>query len=243
MHGPLKKAKTPITDRRGLHSSMILPDALCATLVRAGVEETAGALARELKTKQWQKSVPRPKLPPCDLYEPRFYPFQYRGHAWTTIVHRFGFDDLAAKRISVALGTSVIWLCHEDTSSSWAYILFTAGKLREAFGVSDAQEFYTPTPAEFAQLEERGVFAYSPHPYYCISKVRTLDAVDFEALIKSKGKKFGAHLDHLFDGFLRSQDAFLAFNLWEDVGREYFPLFDVADPDIVRIDVVEKESA
>lgn len=222
---------------------MILPDSLCATLVRAGVEETANALARELKTKRWQKSVPRAELPPCDLYTPRFYPFQYRGHAWTTIVHRFGFDDLAAKRISAALGTSVIWLCHEDTSGCWAYILFTAGKLGEAFGVSNAQTFRTPTPEEFAKLEEFGVFAYSPQPYYCASKVRSLVTSDYEALATKKGKKFGEHLDHLFDTFLKSQDAFLAFNLWDDVGREYFPLFDVGDTDIVRIDVVEKESA
>jgi len=101
--------------------------------------------------------------------------------------------------------------------------------------------FHTLTPAEFAQVEERGAFAYSPHNYYCASKIRTLDYSDFEVLSTKKGKKYSEHLDHLFDGFLRSQDAFVAFNLWEDVGREYFPLFDVPDADIVRIDVVEKE--
>jgi hypothetical protein len=223
---------------------MILPDALCVTLVRAGVEETAGALAHELKTKRWQKAVPRADMPRGDLYELRFYPFQYRGHAWTTIVHRFGFDDLASKRISVALGTSVIWLCHEDTSSSWAYSLFTSGKLGEVFSVNDAQEFHTLEPAEFTQVEERGVFKCpSRHSYYCSSKVRTLNVADYEALCANKCKKFGAQLDHLIDGFLRSQDAFVAFNLWEEEGREYFPLFDVADTDIVRIDVVEKEGA
>ena len=219
---------------------MILPDALCATLVRAGVEEAAAALAHELKTKRWQKSVPRAELPASDLYEPRFYPFQYRGHAWTTIVHRFGFDDLAAKRMSVALDTSVIWLCHEDTSSSWAYILFTSGKLAEAFGVSDAQTFRTPTSAEFVQLEERGAFAYSPHPYYCASKVRSLDTSDYEALASKKGKKFGEHLDRLFDEFLKSQDAFVGFNIMDQPGRDYFPLAEASDDEVARIDVIEK---
>jgi hypothetical protein len=223
---------------------MVLPSSFCITLARAGVEETADALARELKTTRWQKSVPRAELPPCDLYEPRFYPFQYRGHAWTNIVHRFGFDDLTAKRISIALGTSVIWLGHEDISSTWAYALYTSGKLGEAFSVYDAQEFYTLSPAEFAQVEEQGVFKYpSHHGYYCASKVRTLDTPDYEGLCAGRCKKFAPQLDHLIDGFLRSQDAFVAFNLWEEEGREYFPLYDVADKDIVRIDVVEKEGS
>jgi hypothetical protein len=41
------------------------------------------------------------------------------------------------------------------------------------------------------------------------------------------------------DDFLKSQDAFLAFNIMDEPDREYFPLAEAADEDIVRMDVVE----
>jgi|ERR1043166_2002917 hypothetical protein len=235
-----KKAKTPIAARRGLQGSMRLPDALCAMLVRADVEQTAGALARELKTKNWKKNVPRQELPDCDLYTPRFYPFQYGGQEWTTVVHRCAFDDLVAKRISSALKTPTLWVSHEDTSGAYDYIAFDSGKLAEAFHLTDWQEFHTLTPAETAQVEERGVFGFAPHPYFCVSKVRKLDVADFKALSKKVRQQFSEHLDRLFDEFLKSQDAFLGFNIMDQPGREYFPLAEASDDEIVRIDVVGK---
>jgi len=43
----------------------------------------------------------------------------------------------------------------------------------------------------------------------------------------------------LIDDFLKSQNAFLAFNVADEPGREYFPLAEATDADMVRIDVVE----
>ncbi len=236
----LRKVKTPIAGRRGLHGSMHLPDALCAMLVRADVEQTAGALARDLKTRKWQKNVPRGELPDCDAYTPRFYPFQYRGQDWTTVVHRCAFDDLVAKRLSSALRTGAICVGYEDTSNAYDYVAFDSGKLAEAFHLTDCQEFHTLTAAETAAVEERGVFGFAPQPYFCVSKVRRLDIADFKALSKKVRKQFSEHLDYLFDEFLKSQDAFLGFNIMDLPGKEYFPLAEATDDEIARIDVVEK---
>lgn len=235
-----KKTKTPISERRGLQGSMQMPDALCAMLVRADVEQTAGALARDLKTKKWRKSVPRAELPACDLSTPRLYPFQYRGHTWTTVVHRFAFYDDVAKRLSAALRTRALWACYEDTSYCFDYALYDSGGLVEVFHWGNRDEFSSLTPTEFAQVEERGVFSCAPHGYFAASKVRKLATADFEGLTKKVRKQFGEHLDHLFDEFLRSQDTFLAFNIMDEAGREYFPLAEASDADIVRIDVVER---
>src|SRR5882672_10734814 len=234
-----KKIKTPIAERRGLRGSMQLPDALCAMLVRADVEQTAGALARDLKTKKWQKNVPRSELPDCDLYTARLYPFEYHGHGWTTVVHRCAFDDLVAKRLSSVLKTRAVVVSYEDTSGAYDYIAFDSGKLAEAFHLTDWNEFHTLTPVEIAQVEERGVFGFAAQPYFCVSKVRKLDVADFKALSKKVRKQFAEHLDRLFDEFLRSQDAFLGFNIMDEPGREYFPLAEATDDEIVRIDVIE----
>jgi hypothetical protein len=235
-----KKIKTPIAERRGLQGSMQLPDALCAMLVRADVDQTAGALARDLKTKKWQSNVPRSELPDCDLYTPRFYPFQYRGHAWTTVVHRCAFDDLVARRLSSVLKTRAAFVSYEDTSGAYDYIAFDSGKLAEAFHLTDWQEFHTLTPAETAQVEERGVFGFAAQPYFCVSKARKLDLADFKTLSNKTRKQFGEHRDRFFDEFLRSQDAFLGFNIMDEPGREYFPLAEASDKEIARIDVIEK---
>jgi hypothetical protein len=235
-----KKIKTPIAERRGLQGSMQLPDALCAMLVRADVEQTVGALARDLETKRWQKKVPRSELPDCDLCTPRFYPFQYRGHEWTTVVHRCAFDDLVAKRLSSVLRTRATFVSYEDRSGAYDYIAFDSGKLAEAFHLTDWQEFHTLTPAETAQVEERGVFGFAAQPYFCVSKDRKLDLADFKALTKKTRKQFGEHLDRFFDEFLRSQDAFLGFNIMDEPGREYFPLAEASDDEIARIDVIQK---
>jgi hypothetical protein len=179
-------------------------------------------------------------LPKCDHYSPRFYPFQYRRHDWTTVVHRCAFDDLVAKRLATALKTRTISVCYEDTSGAYDYIAFDAGKLAEAFHLTDWREFHTLTPAEICAVEERGVFGFAPQSYFCVSKVRKLDIANFKALTKS-GRKFGEHLDRLFDEFLRSQDAFLGFNIMDQPGREYFPLLEAGDDEIARIDVVISE--
>jgi hypothetical protein len=236
----LKKTKTPMVERRGLQGSMHMPEALCAMLVRADVEQTAGALARDLKTKKWQKSVPRAELPDCELSTPRFYPFQYHGHVWTTVVHRFAFYDDVARRISAALRTRALCAGYEDTSYCFDYALYDSARLVEVFHWGTPGEFSSLTPAEFAQVEERGAFSCAPHGYFAASKVRKLDGADFRDLSNKVRKQFGDHLDHLFDDFLRSQDAFLAFNIMDEPGKEYFPLAEASDDDLVRIDVVEK---
>jgi hypothetical protein len=235
-----KKSKSPIAERRGLQGSMHLPDSLCAMLVRADVEPTARALARELKTKKWRKNVPRNELPDCDLYAPRFYPFQYRGHSWTTVVHRCAFDDLVSRKLSSVLKTRTVWVDHEDTSGSYDYIAFDRGRLTEAFHLADWREFHVLTPAEMVAVEERGVFNFAAQPFYCVSRIRKLNVADFKALCKKVRKPFGEHLDRLFDEFLRSQDAFLGFNIFDVPGKEYFPLAEASDNEISRIDVIEK---
>jgi len=234
-----KKTKTPIAERRGLEGSMFMPDALCAMLVRADVEQTSGALAQELKKKKRQKNVPRAELSNYDFSLSRLFPFQYRGHSWTTVVHRFVFFDNIAKRLSAKLRTRALIAGYEDTSFCFDYALYDSGRLIEVFHWGDQQEFSSLTPAEFAQVEERGVNSCSPHGFFAASKVRKLDETDFQALSKKVRKQFGEHLDHLFDDFLRSQDAFLAFNILDEPEREYFPLVEARDDEIARIDMVE----
>lgn len=57
-----------------------------------------------------------------------------------------------------------------------------------------------------------------PFGYYAASKVRDLDIPAYEALFKKRGEKFNEHVEHLVDGFLRSQDAFFSFNLMGEPG-------------------------
>jgi hypothetical protein len=209
-------------------------------LIRADVEQTAGALTRELKIKKWQKNVPRGKMTDCDLRTCRLYPFQYSNHAWTTVIHRFAFYDDVAKRLSAALRTRALCVGYEDTFYSFDYALYDSGRLVEVFHCADPAEFSALTPAEFAQVEDRGVFSCTPRGYFATSKARKLSVADFEALCKKARKQFGEHIDPLFDDFLRSQDAFLAFNIMDDPGKEYFALAEASDDEIVRIDVVER---
>jgi hypothetical protein len=233
-----KRTNTPIAKRRGLQGSMQMPDALAAMLVRADVEQTAGALAKHLKTKKWQKSVPRAKLPECDLFKPRFYPFLYRGHDWTTVVHRFAFFDDVAKQLSAVLRTRAIWASYEDTSFCFDYALYDSGKLIEVFHLSDPKEFSSLTKTEFAAVEKGGICAFAPHCFFADSKIRKLDTADFKAPSKNVQTLFGQRLDNLFDEFLRNRDAFLGFNIMDIPGREYFPLAEASDDEVVRIDVI-----
>ena len=92
------------------------------------------------------------------------------------------------------------------------------------------------TPAEIAKVE-REPFGGVPFGYYGASRARKLPLADFKAL--EQGVDFYPCVERLFDGFLKSQDAFLAFNLMDEPGTEYFPIAEATDEDIVRIDVIE----
>jgi hypothetical protein len=85
-------------------------------------------------------------------------------------------------------------------------------------------------------VEQQG-FGGVPFGYYGASKARRLPVADFKAL--KKGVDFYPHVERLFDEFLKSQDAFLAFNVMDEPGTEYFPIAEATDDDIARIDVIE----
>jgi hypothetical protein len=239
-----RKPLPPIAERRGIQAFMAVGDASCAMLVRADVEQTARELARDLGTENWRKDVPRKALPACGLRDPRFYPFQYRGHDWTTVVHRYEFMDDLAKRLSAALRIRAIWVGYEDVSGSTDYTLYDSGRLKEVFHLFDPKAFHALEPAEMELLDRRGGLARGvpplPHGYFAGSQVRSLNLADFKALLTLKGRQYGEHLERLFDDFLRSQDAFLGFNGLGEVGTEFYPLDEAGDDEILRIDVVEK---
>jgi hypothetical protein len=46
-------------------------------------------------------------------------------------------------------------------------------------------------------------------------------------------------VNRLVDSFLKSQDVFVSFNLMDEQGREYHPLAEAANEEIVRVDMVE----
>ena len=72
---------------------------------------------------------------------------------------------------------------------------------------------------------------------FCYSRARELDAEKFQALSSKRRGKFDEHLDSLFDEFLKSQDAYIAFNFMDDPGREYFPIAEAEDDEIARIEL------
>lgn len=223
---------------------MAAGDSSCGMLVRAGVEAAAGALADDLGTTNWRKDVPRRELPECELGAPRFYPFQYRGHDWTCVVHRYEFWDDLARRISSALRARAVWVGYERVSGSVDYALYDSGAAKEVFHLGDPKVFRELTPVEMGALDRAGGVCRwvqpVPEASYARSDVRRLDGAKFRALAAKKGKAYGEHVDGLFDDFLRSQDAFLGFNSLGEVGTEFHPLDEAADEEILRIDVVEK---
>ena len=236
--------KVPIADRRGIQHFMAVGDATCGMLVRAGVEATAGALAADLGSDDWRKEVPRAELPECAPGALRFFPFQYRGHDWTSVVHRYAFQDDLAQRLSAALATRALWVGYEDVSGSIDYALYDSGAAKEVFHLGDPRSFRELSSAEMRSLERAGGVCRwvqkDPQGAYARSDVRRLDAADIRKLGAERGKQYVGHLDRLFDDFLRSQDAFLAFNALGEVGREFYPLDEAEDGEILRIDVVGK---
>ena len=156
-------------------------------------------------------------------------------------MHRYEFQDDLAKRLSAALNTSAIWIGYEDVSGSWDYTLFESGGLREVFHVHDPAHFQALDASEMRRLDERGLVKCSPpirHGYFAGAEGR-LARAEFEKLSGLKGRRYGEHLDGLFDSFLRRHDAYAGFNTLGEVGTEFYPLDEAADEEIERIDLVE----
>jgi hypothetical protein len=237
-----KTPKVPMAQRRGLQDPFHHDLSFFILLVRADIDRVTDVFAREMKAKRVKKGVARNKLPDCDVFGRTFFPFQYRGHSWTTVIHqldeKFRYSPALARRLSEELRTKAIFAGDHDTAGTIDYILYDSGKLAEVFHWHDLEKFHVLTPAEFKQVESSG-FSQCPHGYYGASKVRELAVADFNALFSKRGEKFNAHVEHLIDEFLRSQDAFLSINWRDEPGTEYFPLAEATDAHIVRIDIVE----
>ena len=238
----LKKPTTPLAERRGLQDPFHHDLSLFVLLIQADIERVTDLFAREMKAKRVKKGVARADLPDCDVFGTTFFPFQYREHKWTTIVHRldekFRFSPALARRLSEKLRTRAIFAGDHDTAGTIDYIMYDSGNLAEVFHWHALVKFHTLTPAEYKQVESAG-FAKVPCGYYGASKVRELAVPDFAALFTKRGERFNQHVEHLIDEFLRTQDAFLALN-WRDVpDTEYFPLAEATDEDVRRIDIVE----
>jgi hypothetical protein len=234
--------KAPLTQRRGLQDPFHHDLSLFVLLVQAEIDKVTDPFAREIKAKRVTKGVARSTLPDCDVFGTRFFPFQYRGHSWTTVIHtiddEFKYSPELARKLSAKLGTKAIFAGHQDTAGTSDYIMYDLGKLAEVFHWHGLEEFHTLSPAEFARVESDG-FLEVPRGYYAGSEVRELNVTDFEALFSKRGEKFNQHIEHLIDDFLRSQDAFLSLNWRGEQGTDFFPLAEATDEEIVRIDVVE----
>src|SRR5262249_36860898 len=155
-----------------------------------------------------------------------------RGHSWTTVIaqldSKFLFSPLLAKRLSAQLRTKAIFAGDHDTGGTTDYIMYDSGKLAEVFHWHDYDAFHILTPSEFTKVEKVG-FGALPFGYYGASKARKLPTADFKAL--KQGVDFYPHVERLFDEFLKSQDAFLSFNVMDD--PEHFPLAEASNEDIV----------
>src|SRR6185503_6730939 len=86
-----KSPKVALTERRGLQDPFAHDLSFFVLLVNANIERVTDPFAREMKAKRVRKGVARGELPDCDVFGKKFFPFQYRGHPWTTVVHRL--DD------------------------------------------------------------------------------------------------------------------------------------------------------
>jgi hypothetical protein len=236
-----KTPKLPIAERRGLQGPFQVDLSFYALLVRADIGKAADVFAREMKAKRHRKGLVRADLPESDPDGNLYFPFQLRGHPWMTVVHRmddkFRFSPLLAKRLSEKLKTRAIFAGDHDTGGTTDYVMYDSGKLAEAFHWHDWEELHLLTAAEFGRVEKEGFLKYNPSGYYAASKARKLPVNEYKAL--RQGVEFYEHVERLIDSFLKSQDAFLAFNLMDEQGREYHPLAEAADEDIVRVDVVK----
>src|SRR5215467_12681569 len=97
----------PIAERRGLQGPFHHDRSFFVLLVKADIEQVTRLFAREMKAKRVREGAARADLPDCDVYGNTFFPFQYRGHAWTTVVHRlddkFRYFPELAKRLTEKL--------------------------------------------------------------------------------------------------------------------------------------------
>jgi len=234
--------RIPLAERRGLHGPFSHDLSIFALLVRAEIERVTDLFAKEMNAKRVKKGVERSDLSDCDVFGSTFFPFQLRGHAWTTVIHRLDdecrYSPALARRISAELHTRSIFCGDHDTAGTIDYILYDSGNLAEVFHWHDLVKFHSLTPAEFAQVEREG-FSRAAGAYYAASNVRKLEVTEYEALYKKRGEKFNEHVEHLIDGFLRSQDAFLSINVTDEPDTEYFPLYEAREGDLARIDIVE----
>jgi hypothetical protein len=232
----------PLAERRGLQGPFEHDLSFFILMVRADIERVTDLFAEEMKAKHVRKAVPRAGLPDCEVFGSAYFPFQGRGHAWTTVVHQLDSEGIyrpaLARRLSERLKTRAIFAGSQDTAGTIDYILYDSGKLAEVFHWGDLVKFRLLNPAEFERAQQEG-FLIQPYGYYAASRVRTLPVGEFEALFTKKGEKFTQHVEYLIDGFLRSQDAFLALNWLDEPGTEYFPLAEAGEEDIIQIDMVQ----
>jgi hypothetical protein len=232
----------PLAERRGLQGPFEHDLSFYVLLVQADIDQVTDLFAEEMKAKRIEKAIPPADLPDCDVFGNVYFPFQYRGHAWTTVVHRLDSGGLyrpqLARRLSEKLKTRAIFAGSHDTAGTIDYVLYDAGKLAEVFHWGDLVKFRMLTSEEFERAEQEG-FLGRPYGYYAASKARTLPVAEYEALFTKKGEKFNEHVEHLIDGFLRSQNAFLALNWMGEPDMEYYPLAEARNEDIMQIDVVE----
>jgi hypothetical protein len=219
-----KAKKQSLAEIRGIYDSRE-SNSIAVVLVAASVDATSKALADELKSERRE----------CDIYGKKskisgsaYFPFQLRGHIWTTIVSGYDpevFDTSLAKRLSARLKTKAIGYVFEDTSCSTTCQLFDGGELVEVIHhdfESEAAKAKMLTPAEFAQLAKKGF----RDGFYFFSKIRPLKA----------GAITQDSLDDAIADFFRGQDALLFFLTSEKGGA--FTLEAGSAADVLRADMV-----
>lgn|GEM_PF-2849478 len=239
MPSTIKPKRSGLAERRGFRGEIETDSDLCALLLRADIDEAAGAFAKQVKAKQWKKGVPRAKFPRNWFDGPHYCVYQLQGHPWTTLLHEYAkttFTEQVARDLSASLRSRVIFTGSQDTAGVSWYILFDSGRLAEVFFLHDerSDEFHTLTDAQFAGVERHG-FAKTPHGYYCASRARKISEARCRALCACEsGDEAILKLNRIIDDFLKSQDAYLAFPTAMD-----FTLARAADSDFVRLDLIE----
>ena len=113
-------------------------------LIRADVEQAAGALVERAKAKTWRKDVLGQSV---TVTEPSFLVMRLRGHAWSLIAPLTGGprSDLRvadAAALAKALKAPAIYFVNSDCASATAYEYFdAAGKSAERFECVDGPAF------------------------------------------------------------------------------------------------------
>lgn len=234
-------AQNQSPNRRGLLGPFDHDLSLWALLIHADIEPAAKAFAEDIGTQDWQQGVDYSELAADDPDAATFFPFQLSGLSWTTIVHRYHeqFTQQAAKRLSAALNTKTIFFGHSDTAGVVGYFLYDAGKLAEVFSISHSTRWGKLTPAQFTAIEESGSAGRGAPGFFCESGVRELHLDDYQAVeLADSTEAYRKAVARLLDSFLRSQDAFVAFNDLDEEGREYFPHYEISQDEVVRMDIV-----